>query len=75
MFSGDISTLSQDSDVAEDEKASTEVPVYLLLVSGLRVGGDAEDSDISVQLLSDFINGELGGDREAYLASRIAKYA
>ena len=73
IFAGDINEAGKDSLSAIEESA-TESPIYVLLVSGLRVGGDSDDSDISLQLLVDFVNGELGGDREAFLASRIAKY-
>lgn len=54
-------------------------PKYVMLVSGLRVGSPevprdgAEDTDLSIQLLFDFLAGRIGGEEEVKKASRIAK--
>ena len=51
---------------------------YLLLVSGLQVGAatnsnSSATSDLSVQLLMDFVSGRLGGAADVALASKIVR--
>ena len=51
---------------------------YLLLVSGLQVGATTNNnssatSDLSVQLLMDFVSGRLGGAADIALASKIVR--
>jgi DNA polymerase delta subunit 2 len=46
--------------------------VYVLLVSGLRIGAAAADS-LSLQILADFVGGRLGGPEDIALASKIVR--
>lgn len=45
--------------------------MYVLLVSGLRVGSSSDG--LPLQMLADFIGGRLGGEDELSLASKVAR--
>ena len=57
---------------------STPVPpnpqaTYVMLVSGLSIGGGNAKASLQLQLLMDFLCGRLGGDNDIALASRVAR--
>ncbi len=67
------SSLSCESNNSEDGK-------YVLFVSGIQSGNDCASLgdtllplDLSMQLLSDFVCGRLGGEHEIQLASKIVR--
>ena len=74
-----------DTAMAIDESATnttTDNDPYMLLVSGLQVGAatsnnnnnnSAAASELSVQLLMDFVSGRLGGAADIALASKIVR--